>query len=48
MTFQGFNDSKRLLDRSQYFKMEEGKRKSPMLPKSWKKSFDNGIIKPKK
>ena len=26
-TFKGFNDSKRLLDRSQYFKMKEGKKK---------------------
>ena len=47
-TFKGFNDSKRLLDRSQYFKMKEGKKISAMLPKSWKKSFDNGIIIPAK
>ena len=47
-TFKGFNDSKRLLDRSQYFKMEEGKTISAMLPRSWKKTFDNGIIIPKK
>ena len=47
-TFKGFNDSKRLLDRSQYFKMKEGKKISAMLPKSWKKSFDNGIFVPKK
>ena len=26
MTFEGFNDSKRLLDRSQYFNMLEGKK----------------------
>ena len=26
MTFKGFNDSKRLLDRSQYFIMLEGKK----------------------
>ena len=25
-TFKGYNDSKRLLDRSQYFKMKEGKK----------------------
>ena len=43
-TFKGFNDSKRLLDRSQYFKMIEGEKTSAMLPRSWKKSFDNGII----
>ena len=40
-TFKGFNDSKRLIDRSQYFKMIEGKKISAMLPRSWKKSFDS-------
>ena len=43
-TFKGFNDSKHLLDRSQYFKMIEGKKISALLPKSWKKSFGSGII----
>ena len=33
-TFKGFNDSRRLLDRSQYSKMIEGKKISAMLPKS--------------
>ena len=47
-TFKCFNDSKRLLDRSQYFKMKEGEKISVMLPRSWKKSFDNGVIIPKK
>ena len=47
-TFKGFNDSKRLLDRSQYFKMQEGKKISAMLPRSWKKSFNSGIIIPVK
>ena len=47
-TFKGFNDSKRLLDRSQYFKMIEGEKVSALLPKSWKKSFDSGIIIPTK
>ena len=47
-TFKGFNDSKRLLDRSQYFKMKEGKKISALLPKSWKKSFDSWIIIPTK
>ena len=47
-TFKGFNDSKRLLDQSQYFKMIEGKKVSALLPKSWKKSFDSGIIIPTK
>ena len=31
-TFKGFNDSKRLLDRSQYFEMIEGKTVLAMLP----------------
>ena len=47
-TFKGFNDSKRLLNRSQYFKMIEGLKVSALLPKSWKKSFDSGIIIPTK
>ena len=47
-TFKGFIDSKRLLDRSQYFKMKEGEKISAMLPRSWKKSFDSGIIIPAK
>ena len=46
--FKGFNDSKRLLDRSQYFEMAEGKKVSALLPESWKKSIDNGIIIPAK
>ena len=45
-TFKGFNDSKRILDRSQHFKMIEGKKISALLPRSWKKSFDSGIIIP--
>ena len=48
MTFKGFNDSKRLLDRSQYFDMLDGKKTTAMLPRSWKKSFDNGVIIPTK
>ena len=44
--FEGFNTSKRLLDRSQYFKMIEGKKVSASLPKSFRKSFDSGIIIP--
>ena len=47
-TFKGFNDNKMLLDRSQYLKMTEGKKVSALLPKSWKKSFDSGIIIPTK
>ena len=48
MTFKGFNDSKRLLDRSQYFDMLDGKKISAMLPRSWKKSFNYGIVIPTK
>ena len=48
MTFKGFNDSKRLLDRSQYFIMLKGKRITAILPTSWKKSFENGVIIPTK
>ena len=48
MTFKGFNDSKQLLDRSQYFDMLDGKKISAMLPRSWKKSFNNGIVIPTK
>ena len=48
MTFGGFNDSKRLLDRSQYFDMLNGKKISALLPRSWKKSFNNGIVIPTK
>ena len=44
MTFKRFNDSKRLLDRSQYFDMLDGKKITAMLPRSWEKSFDNGVI----
>ena len=47
-TFKGFNDSKRLLNRSQYFKFIEGEKISAKLPRSWKKSFDSGIIIPTK
>ena len=43
-TFKGFNDNKRLLDRSQYFDKSAGNKISAMLPKSLKKSFDNGVI----
>ena len=46
--FKGFKDTKRLLDRSQYFKMIEGKKVSALLPKKWRKSFDSGIIIPTK
>ena len=46
MIFKGFNYSKQLLDWSQYFKKLKGKEISTMLPKSWKKSFKNGVLLP--
>ena len=48
MTFKGFNYFKRLLDRSQYFDMLEGKKISAVLARSWEKSSNNGIIIPVK
>ena len=47
-TFKRFDDSKRLLDRSQYFKTIECRKISALLPKSWNKTFNNGIIIPAK
>ena len=47
MTLKGFNGSKGLLDRSQYLSLE-GKNISTMLPKSWNKPFNHGIIIPTK
>ena len=44
MTFKGFNGSKRLSDRSQVFDILECKKISAMQPRSWKKSFNNGVI----
>ena len=46
--FKGLNDSKQLLDPSQYFKMIVGKKTFALLPKSWKKLFNNGIVIPTK
>ena len=48
MTFKGFNDSERLLDRSQYFDMLKGTKITAMLSRSWKKAFNNGVIIPTK
>ena len=48
MTFKGFKDSKRLLNRSQYSDRLDGKKITAMLPRSWKKSFINGIVIPTK
>ena len=48
MTFEGFSDSKRLLERSQNFNMLDGKKISALLPNSWKKPFNNGIVIPTK
>ena len=48
MTFKGFNDSKLLLDRCQNFDMLKGENISAMFAKSWKQSFNNGIVIPAK
>ena len=48
MTFKGFTDSKRHLERSQNFNLLEGKKILALLPNSWKKSFNNGIVIPTK
>ena len=48
MTFKGFIDDKRPLDRFHYFDLLEGKKISAKLPRSWKKSFYNGIVIPVK
>ena len=45
-TFKGFNDSKKLLDCSQYFKTIESKEISAMLPKTRKKLFNSGVVIP--
>ena len=37
-----------MLDQYQCFEMLEGKKRSAMLPKSWNKSFNNGIVIPTK
>ena len=47
-SFMGFNDSKRLLDRSHFFKMIEGENISAMLPRSWKQSFNSAVVIPGK
>ena len=47
-TFKGFIDSGGFLDRSQFFNILEGKMTSAVLPKIWKKSFNNGKIIPTK
>ena len=46
MTFEGFNDGKCPLSRCHFFEMLGGTNLSAMLPKSWKKSFNNGILIP--
>ena len=43
MIFEGFNDSKRILHRSQYFRRLKGKKLSAMLPKAWNKSFKDWL-----
>ena len=46
ITWKGFNDSKRLLDRSQYIRKVESKRISATLPKFGKKSFKSAVVIP--
>ena len=48
MAFKGFNASKRLFDRYQYFKMLDGEKVTVILPESCRKSFINCIIVPVK
>ena len=48
LTFKGFNDSKRILDQSQYFDMLDGQKTTAKLPRSWKKPFNNGDVTPTK
>ena len=48
MTFKGFIDSKRLLNRSQYLDMLEGKTKSAMFPRSCEKLFNNAVVIPER
>ena len=48
MTFKGYIDSKRILDRSQYCNMLEAKKITAILPRSWKKSFSNSVVIPVK
>ena len=45
---QSFNDTKRVLDRTQYFKKRESEKISAILPRSWKKSFITGVVIPAK
>ena len=44
MTFKRFKDSELLLDRPQFFRMIEGKKISAMLTRSWRKSFNSGVV----
>ena len=46
--FDKFNDSKRLLDRFQNFKMTEGKKISTLLPKFCKFLSESGVVIPAK
>ena len=48
MAFKNVNDSKRVLDCSHFCKMIEGKIISAMIPKTWKKSLNGGVVKPTK
>ena len=47
-TFKGFNDSNRLIKRNQFFEMRNGNKISSIVPLSWKKSFNTGVVIPNK
>ena len=49
-TFKGFKDSKRPQDRSQSFYRIDGKKNisSAILTRSWRKSFNSGVVLPAK
>ena len=46
MTFEGFNDSKRLLDQFRYFKMLDSEKISVKVPRPCKRPLNNGNIIP--
>ena len=43
-TFKGFSESKRVVDRSQYFRMLVGVKVIANLPLIWKRSFNLGEL----
>ena len=47
-TFKGFNNVSDNLDRKEYFKMADGDKLIAKIPLSWKKSFSQGVVIPRK